>query len=92
MKTCTCKKCGRIILGKRRLGRCPNCFANHIDFLLILFGIPLACMLYIISPVDFAPEGFLGWIGFTDDGLIVTIGIIIQIILIVRMVGRKKAL
>lgn len=57
-----------------------------------ILDLAIACLLYIVSPIDYAPEGILGWIGFTDDGLIVTIGIIIQIIMLVRMVGRKKAL
>lgn len=91
-KTKKCKKCGRVIMGKRRIGRCPNCFANLIDFLLIILGIPLICVLYIISPIDFLPEGFFGLIGFSDDVLIVVTGIMVGIYLIMRIINRKKAL
>ena len=72
------------------MGLCSSCFANFVDILFVVLT-PVICFLYIISPIDFVPEGVLGWIGLTDDALVIIAGVVGQIILICRAIKRKKA-
>ncbi|SCW68648.1 hypothetical protein SAMN02910456_02591 [Ruminococcaceae bacterium YRB3002] len=82
-----CVLCKRYVMGKKRFGLCPVCFANICDVIAILL-LPVVATVYVLLPIDILPEILLGPIAFLDDILIAIGCAICMFVLVLRIKTR----